>query len=172
MKKQILFPVMLAMLPAILASCTNKAPELSPMPPSGSPATQSETTAPSPENAPSEPTPIPPTSESPTPVPPEESTGMTESVQQQTAPAQSASFTKTKKVSYQFPGGMDDIEFTVSVENDIITAASSKTLAINEISKGLQDNFALEIGKKVIGKNIKNLQLDVVGGGKSHNHSV
>lgn len=76
----------------------------------------------------------------------------------------SATITRTQVVQYQSPAGTDDVEFSVTVENGIITAVSSRTLATNDGSKYNQDKFASEVAGKVVGKSVKDFDLDVVGG--------
>jgi len=72
--------------------------------------------------------------------------------------------TTTRVVQYRSPAGMDDVEFSVTVENGIITAASSRTLATNDGSKYNQDNFASGVSGKVVGKSVKDFSIDTIGG--------
>lgn len=78
--------------------------------------------------------------------------------------ASSATITKTQVVQYQSPAGTDDVEFSIVVENGVITSVSSKTLATSDGSKYNQDKFAEEVAEKVIGKSVKDFDVDVIGG--------
>jgi hypothetical protein len=75
-----------------------------------------------------------------------------------------AAETTTKVVQYQSPAGQEDVEFTVTVENGLITAVTSKTLATNDISKNLQNAFSSEVSAKVVGKSVSGFDVDVLGG--------
>lgn len=72
--------------------------------------------------------------------------------------------TKTGIVSYNSPAGLDTIEFSVSYKNGVITAANAKPLATNPGSIQNQWNFAKEVETKVVGKSLKNFDVDVIGG--------
>jgi hypothetical protein len=65
-------------------------------------------------------------------------------------------------VTYQTPAGSDPVEFSVSVTDDVITAASVTPKSSNQISLKLQTAFAADIASKAIGKKAKDLDLDVV----------
>lgn len=73
------------------------------------------------------------------------------------------SVTKTKIMAYKSPAGDETIEFMVTLQDGIITSASSKTLATIGASKYNQDNFAKEIITKAVGMAKKNFKLDTVG---------
>ena len=77
--------------------------------------------------------------------------------------ASNNAITTTRVVQYQSPAGTDDVEFSVTVENGIITAVSSRTLATNDGSKYNQDKFASEVAGKVVGKSVKDFDIDVIG---------
>ena len=81
-----------------------------------------------------------------------------------TSARESDSITRTGVESYQSPAGLDQVEFTVSVKDGVITAASSKVLATNDASKYNQGNFAKEVSAKVVGKSTKDFEIDAIGG--------
>ncbi len=72
--------------------------------------------------------------------------------------------TRKETVKYQNPGGEDEIEFDVTVTDDIITAAKATPKAEHEISKKRQETFAEELSEKVVGKSAKDLDIDPIGG--------
>lgn len=76
----------------------------------------------------------------------------------------SKTVTHTQIVSYKSPGGDDKIEYTVAIQNGIISAVSVKNIASNDVSKGYQDGFAKEISAKVVGMPVKKFNLDTVAG--------
>jgi hypothetical protein len=68
-------------------------------------------------------------------------------------------------VTYASPAGpQDPVEFSVTVTDGIVTAASATAKSDNDISKKLQTAFAGEVGMKVIGKKAKDLDVDAIGG--------
>jgi hypothetical protein len=71
--------------------------------------------------------------------------------------------TTTKTVRYTSPAGKEWITFTVKHKNGVIVSATAKPKAKNKISRTLQENFAKNISKSVVGKNIKDLDIDTVG---------
>ena len=71
---------------------------------------------------------------------------------------------RTETLSYQSPAGKEEVEFSVSVTDGVITAASSKTLATNDASKYNQDNFSKSVSASVVGKKAKDLHVDAIGG--------
>lgn len=71
--------------------------------------------------------------------------------------------TTTQVVQYQSPGGRDEIEFTVTVENGVITAASAKPMATNDGSIYNQGNFVKALDT-VVGKSVAGFDVDVIGG--------
>ena len=73
-------------------------------------------------------------------------------------------FTRTEVVTYQTPAGMDPVEFSVTVTDGVITAASATPKAENEISNKLQTAFAAGVSKVVVGKKAKDLNVDAIGG--------
>lgn len=79
-------------------------------------------------------------------------------------PPPAAAQSVTKIVTYPSPAGVDEVEFSVTVEGGVIKSASSRTLATNDGSKYNQDNFASAVSAKVVGKSVKDLDLDVIGG--------
>jgi uncharacterized protein with FMN-binding domain len=79
-------------------------------------------------------------------------------------PVKSEVFTRTETVSYKTPAGSDPVEFSVTVTDGVITAASATVKAENEISKKYQTAFVSEVSSKVVGKKAKDLKLDAIGG--------
>ena len=75
-----------------------------------------------------------------------------------------APMTKTEIISYRSPAGEDKVEITVTVNDGIITAVSSKTLGTNDASKYNQNNFAKNVSVKVVGMAKKNFKIDTIGG--------
>ena len=72
--------------------------------------------------------------------------------------------TKTGIASYNSPAGLDTIEFSITHKDGVITAASAKPLATHPGSVKNQGNFAKEVESKVVGKSIKNFDVEVIGG--------
>ncbi len=72
--------------------------------------------------------------------------------------------TTTKTVSYTSPAGKEWITFTVKHKNGVIVSATAKPKATHKISLMLQNNFAKNISKTVVGKKTKDLDIDTVGG--------
>ncbi len=81
-----------------------------------------------------------------------------------TTPVTASGVTHTKIMEYKSPAGLDQVEFTITVQSGVITSASSKTLATNDGSKYNQDKFAADIATKVVGKSVKDFPVDVIGG--------
>lgn len=74
-------------------------------------------------------------------------------------------FTRTETVTYASPAfSQDPVEFSVTVTDGIITAASTTPKSTNDISKQLQTAFAGEVSAKAIGKKAKDFKLDAIGG--------
>ena len=71
---------------------------------------------------------------------------------------------RTETVSYQNPAGNDEVEFSVTVTDGVITAASATPKAVHDISKKRQEAFALEVSAKVVGMKAKDLDVDAIGG--------
>lgn len=78
-------------------------------------------------------------------------------------PAATRVLTRTEIVSYKTPAGTDEVEFSVSVTDGVITAASANPKAKNEISIKLQTAFAADVSSKVVGMKAKNLDIDAIG---------
>ena len=70
----------------------------------------------------------------------------------------------SRTVTYISPAGNERINFVVQVKDGIISSVSSVPRATNKISKSLQKSFSKNISKVVVGKKVKNLDIDVVGG--------
>lgn len=79
-------------------------------------------------------------------------------------PAAPSALTRTETVSYKNPSGSDEVEFSLTVTDGLITAASANPKAKNEISIKLQTAFAADVASKVIGMKAKDLDIDAVGG--------
>lgn len=79
------------------------------------------------------------------------------------APAPTSAKTSTKVVGYQSPAGAEEMEVTVTVDGGVVTAATVKPLATNQVSSMLQGKFAAGVGVAV-GKPTAGFSLDTVGG--------
>ena len=96
--------------------------------------------------------------------PVEVNTGNIDPVQTGTTVAPQA-FTRTEVVSYKSPADEKDlVEFSVTVTDGVITAASATPKSEHEISQKMQTGFAGEVSKKVVGMKAKNLDVDAIGG--------
>lgn len=71
--------------------------------------------------------------------------------------------TATQVVSYQSPAGPEEMTVTLTIDAGMITSASVKPMATNEVSVKLQGNFAAGVGAAV-GKPVAGFKLDTVGG--------
>ncbi len=71
--------------------------------------------------------------------------------------------THTKTVSYTSPAGKELIIFSVRTKNGVIVGASATPKATNPISQSLQKSFTKNLSKSVIGKKIKNFDINAVG---------
>jgi hypothetical protein len=67
-------------------------------------------------------------------------------------------------VTYDNPGGGDPVRFQLTVENGVITAASSEVLADNPVSQKYQTGFKEALAGAVVGKKLSELQVDRIGG--------
>ncbi len=76
----------------------------------------------------------------------------------------STPITKTETMTYNNPAGTDQIEFSLTTDNGVITAVTMSPKAENGISKTYQASFAKAITSEVIGKKIVDLHLSAVGG--------
>ena len=73
-------------------------------------------------------------------------------------------FTRTETVSYTTPAEAKDVvEFSVTVTDGVITAASATPKSKNEISQKMQTGFAGAVSK-VVGMKAKDLDVDAIGG--------
>jgi uncharacterized protein with FMN-binding domain len=73
--------------------------------------------------------------------------------------------TRTETVTYASPASpQDPVDFSVTVTDGVITAASAVSKSDNDISKQLQTAFAGEVSSKVVGKKAKDLHVDAIGG--------
>jgi uncharacterized protein with FMN-binding domain len=66
--------------------------------------------------------------------------------------------------AYTSPGGEEAIDVKLKLENSIITEAEVITKATIPASINFQETFAKEFKQYVVGKNIDEVQLDVVSG--------
>ena len=66
--------------------------------------------------------------------------------------------------SYTSPGGGESIDVTITLENNIVTDAEVVANAQLPISKNYQDTFIENYQDMVIGKDINEIELDVVSG--------
>lgn len=66
--------------------------------------------------------------------------------------------------SYKSPAGIEQINLSVEIENDIITNSTFKGLAENSRSIGYQEQFANGYRAQIIGKNIDTVKLSKVSG--------
>jgi hypothetical protein len=150
MKNTLIVPVLLLATTPFVVSCTQKTTDLpSPPPVTGT----TETVAPVVTGTVAPVVPVQPT------------TVNTGSVPVTTvAPVTPEVFTRTEIVSYKTPAGTDPVEFSVTVTDGVITAASATPKADNEISKKLQTAFAAEVSTKVVGKKAADLDIDAIGG--------
>jgi hypothetical protein len=71
--------------------------------------------------------------------------------------------TRTETVSYRTPAGSDLVEFSVTVEAGVITAARATVKAENDKSQRYQTGFAADVSSKVVGKKIADLDLSAIG---------
>lgn len=66
--------------------------------------------------------------------------------------------------SYSSPGGQEEIEVSVTLDDDVITDATVTSLASNPTSKQYQAAFISGYKSLVVGKSIDDVDLDVVSG--------
>jgi hypothetical protein len=101
----------------------------------------------------------------PAPLPGDAATGSTTPAPESSVtPAVAAAVTKTETLAYTTPAGSDSIEFSMTVEGGVIKSVTASPKAENDISKKRQASFAAAVQGEVVGKNIKDLDLDAVGG--------
>lgn len=72
--------------------------------------------------------------------------------------------TRAETVTYATPAGNDPVEFSVTIKDGVITAASAKPKATNEISNKLQTAFSENVAKEVVGKKISDINVTAIGG--------
>jgi uncharacterized protein with FMN-binding domain len=143
MKKNIVAPIALLASISLLTSCAEKTPVVPLTPPT-------ETTAP---------VDTPTTLETPVPTTPE----VTPTTQTET-PVESKTLSRTETVAYTNPSGRDQVEFSVTITDGVITAASAVPKAENDISLKKQEAFAAEVSGKVVGMKSADFDVDAVGG--------
>ncbi len=142
MKKTLIVPILLLATTPFVVGCTKKPTDIPPPPPvTGT----TETVAPV---------------ETVVPVAPVQSgSAATETV----APVV---LTRTETLSYdsKTPEGMVDVEFSVTVTDGTITAASATPKTDKQGSNYNQTNFAKALSGAVVGKKAKDLDVDAIGG--------
>lgn len=72
--------------------------------------------------------------------------------------------TYTVKGDYTSPGGEEQIEVTVTLQNNVITASEVTPLATRPMSQKFQGIFKDNFKEYVMGKNIDEIQLDAISG--------
>lgn len=81
------------------------------------------------------------------------------------SPVAPVRITRTEIVTYISPANpKDPIEFSVTVSDGLITAASATPKSDNEISIKMQTAFSTEVSSKVVGKKAADLKVDAIGG--------
>jgi hypothetical protein len=146
MRSSVIIPLVLLSSTSLLVGCT-KSPTDIPPPPPVTGTTETVTPAE---------TPIVPVV---TPAETVVQTGTTSAV----TPAMP--MTRTETVTYASPANpQDPVEFSVTVTDGVITAASATPKSDNEISQKRQTAFAAEVSTKVVGKKAADLDVDVIGG--------
>jgi hypothetical protein len=159
MQRFVLPLVMLATLPVIVSCTTRPVPPVpvspvdvaSPASPVVVPITPNVMTGTQTEITPIENLPATPVTPTPVPVAPVP-----------VAPLSTAR-TRTETVSYVTPAGSDLVEFSVTVEAGVITAARATVKAENDKSQRYQTGFAADVSSKVVGKKIADLDLSAIG---------
>lgn len=146
MNKHFLIPVVLLATTPFAVACTKKPTDMPPPPPPVTGKTETvtpSTVAPSSSNVPAH-------------------TGANTEANTVAPPAT----VKTKLVSYdsKTPEWMVDIEFSATVIDGVITAASATPKTDKQWSLYNQSNFAKELSAKVVGKKAKDLDVDAIGG--------
>ncbi len=76
----------------------------------------------------------------------------------------SMSIDRSETVSYQSPGGLDQMDIWVVITDGIIASVTVTPKWSNDTSTQYQKGFAAEVAKKVVGKNAKSLQLSAIAG--------
>ncbi len=155
MKKNILIPVVLLATTPFVVACTKKPTDMPPPPPVTG---ETETVTPAPADTTSA---MPSIEIDATAV--VSSGGTVEVSTATTTPAMPV--TRTETVTYASPANpQDPVEFSVTVTDGVITAASATPKSDNDISKKLQTAFAAEVGAKVVGMKAADLDVDAIGG--------
>lgn len=65
---------------------------------------------------------------------------------------------------YRSPAGAEEIHVTVTLKDDVVTAAQVEGTATHPKSKAMQEAFIAGFGAQVVGKSIDELSLGVVNG--------
>lgn len=72
--------------------------------------------------------------------------------------------TYSSRTSYRSPGGTHSAEATITLENDIVTAATFSSDAGNSTSKKYVDRFKAAFKAEVVGKDLDSVALSRIGG--------
>ena len=72
--------------------------------------------------------------------------------------------TYTAEGDYTSPGGAEQVKVTVTIKDNLITDSQFVSLAIRPTSKKMQGLFSESYKALVVGKNINEINLDVVNG--------
>lgn len=72
--------------------------------------------------------------------------------------------TYTATGTYQSPGGQEQIELTVTLEDGVINSTVAETKAASGTSRQYQKEFVNNYGVEIIGKNVDEVKLDRVAG--------
>jgi uncharacterized protein with FMN-binding domain len=69
-----------------------------------------------------------------------------------------------ESVSYPVPKSTNTLKAKITIKNDIVTEISTSHTYTNEKSKEYLDPFDKEISSAVVGKKVKDIDLDILGG--------
>lgn len=75
-----------------------------------------------------------------------------------------SSRTSTGIMTYTNPAGQDKVSFTLTQNAGVIESLVVTSLAENEFSKNWQAKFIEAASSEIVGKNLKDLKLNAVGG--------
>jgi hypothetical protein len=78
--------------------------------------------------------------------------------------------TYTADGSYVSPGGQEEIAVTITVNNDLITAVSVRTVAADAEAAQYEAQFASGISAVALGKNLGSLSVGTVAGSSLTSH--
>jgi uncharacterized protein with FMN-binding domain len=141
MKKTLIVPVLLLATTPFVVSCTQKTTDLPPPPPvTGTTET------------------VPPV------VNPVQTGVVTPPVQTGTVAPVTVSRTEVLSYDSRSPEGMVPVEFSVTVTDGVITAASATAKTEKDASLYNQTSFVNALSGAVVGKKAKDLKVDAIGG--------